>query len=123
VEGGERGHGGIDLGRERPEVRLDLRIARLDQSLGMPIALQRLTQGEEVLRPVVPHQGLGDGLRRGLDAVVPVAGEHRRVPLPREDRVEDGQTRDAGNVAEHMVQLEVHLGESLLQVRSVGAAS
>ena len=34
--------------------------------------------------------------------------------------VEDGETRDAGEVAQHVMELEVHLGDRLLHVLGVG---
>ena len=113
-------HGGIDLGREGLEERLHLRITRPEEPLVMAIGVQGLAQGEEVLRPVVAHERLGDGLRGGLDPAVAVLGQHLRIPLPRQDRVEDGQARDPGDVADRVVELEIHLGEGLLHVLGVG---
>jgi hypothetical protein len=80
--GRERVPGGIDRGSDRPEARLDLAVARPDEPLIMAVGVQRLPEGEEVLRPIVPDQGLGDRLRGSLDAVVAVAGEHVRIPPP-----------------------------------------
>ena len=57
---------------------------------------------------------------RTLDPAVAVPGQRLGVPLAGEDRVEDGQARDAGDVAEDMVELEVHLGEGLLDMLGVG---
>ena len=85
----------------------------------MPVRRQRLAQGEEVLRPVIAHERFGDGLPRRLDAVIAVPRKHGGVPLPGEKSVEDGEAGDPGDVAEDMVELEVHLGEGFLDVLGV----
>ncbi len=85
----------------------------------MAIGVQGLPQSEEVFRPVVAHQGLGDGRPRRFDPAVAVPGQHLGVSLPRQNRVEDRQARDPREVAEDVVELEVHLGEGLLHVLGV----
>jgi hypothetical protein len=114
--------GRIDLARERGEQALDLPVALGDQLLVVPVRPQGLPQGEEMFGPVVPDQGLGDRVRRSLDPVVAVAREHLRIPFAREDRLEDGEAGPPGDVAQHMVELEVHLGQGLLHVLDVDGA-
>lgn len=86
----------------------------------MPVRRERLAQGEEVFRPAVAPQSLGDRRRGRLDPPIAVPGQHVGVPLAGEDRVEDGQAGDPGQVAQDVVELEVHLGERLLHVLGVG---
>src|SRR5690606_33958860 len=69
-----------------------------------------------VLLAVVADQGLGDGGGAGLDAVVAQRGQSARVSLAGEDRVDDGQPGDAGQVADDVMQVQVHLVEGLLHV-------
>jgi hypothetical protein len=97
-------HGGIDLGLEGAEPGLDLGVALPDEPLVMPVGLEGLAQGEEVLGPVVAHESLGDGLPGGPDAAVAMLRQRVGVPLPGE---------------EHGMELEVHLGERLLDVLGV----
>jgi len=63
---------------------------------------------EEVLRPVVPTSGLGQGLPGGLEARGPGAGRGPPGPLPGQERVEDRQPRSPREVAEHVVELQGH---------------
>jgi hypothetical protein len=44
------------------------------------------------------------------------------LPLPRQDGFNDAQTTDPGDVAQHLVQLHIHLLERLLHVLTLNAA-
>ena len=83
------------------------------------VALQRLLQGEQVLCPPVAIQRLGDGRRVLLAPMIPSLGQLLRVAFPRKDRLDDRQARHAGNVADDVLQLDIHLGEGLLHVLDV----
>ena len=85
----------------------------------MTIGLQRLAEREEVLGPIIAHQRLRNGLRGGLDGAVAVLGQQLRVALPPENRVQDRQPRDPGDVAQDVMELEVHLVQRLLDVLDV----
>ena len=78
----------------------------------MPPGVQGLLDDEEVFVAPVTAQAAGQGVAAGFDAMVFERGELLRVTLAGED----GQTGDAGQVADDVVDLEVHLGEGLLQM-------
>ena len=52
-------------------------------------------------------------------AFLPQPGPLPRITLARQDRVEDRQPRDAGDVRQHLLQLEVPLRQRLLHVTEV----
>ena len=108
---------------ERSEHGLDLLIARGDELLVLFPQRVTLAQGEEVLLPPVAPQAFGDDFARGFDAMVLQTGQRHRIAFPREDRFEDGQARDAGEVADDVLELDVHLRERLVQmVHALGRA-
>lgn len=82
-----------------------------------------LAQAEEVFRAVVADEGFGDGLRRGFDPVIAQGGEGGWVAFACEDGVEDGEAGDAGDVADDVVKLKVHLGERLLDMLHVSGGA
>ena len=65
---------------------------------------------------VVPDEGFRDSLFTGLDSRVPQSSEIVRVALAIKNRVDNRQAGNAGNVADDMVELDVHLVESLLHM-------
>ena len=86
----------------------------------MPVRRQGLAQGEEVLRPVVPHERFGDGLPGGLDAAVAVRASTCGSRSPARIASRMARPVTPGDVAEDVVELEVHLVEGLLHVLGVG---
>jgi hypothetical protein len=73
-----------------------------------------------VLLAVVADQGLADGLGRGMAARVVVAGQLVRVALAGDDGADDPHPGGAAHVRDHVVRLQVHLRQRLLQVLDVG---
>jgi hypothetical protein len=94
---------------ELGQLPLDLPVTFGDQLLAVAVSSQRLSQGEQGLRSVNAHQGLGHGLGGGPDAPVSQLGQGFRVALAGQDRVQDRQTGGAGKIADHVVQLHIHL--------------
>ncbi len=76
-----------------------------DELLIVAIAVQRLLQGEQVLRPVVSHECLRDGLARALHANVTEVRQAQGITVACEDRIQDGQSTGTRDVAQHMMDL------------------
>ena len=112
-----------DRGGEAPAALRDLAIAGGDQVLGLPVGGQGLAAGEEVLRPVIPHPGLGEGLGRRLDAAITGLGQPLRVPLPIQNGVQNGESGHPGEVAQHGLQLAIQLGPGRLHMLGVGGGA
>ena len=98
------------------ELGVDARLAGLDLALQHVVARQRLLQSEQVLVTPVALKTGRDSRRTGLAAAVTVAGQHLAVPLAGHDRAHDRLAGLAHDVAQHVVQLHVHLQERLLNV-------
>src|ERR1700730_7207178 len=94
---------------EPPEKLGNLEIARADQFLVMTKRFQRLAEREQMLASVVSHQRLGDGIRAGLDPPVAECRQRMRVALTRQDGLHDRYPGHAGDIADHVVELQVHL--------------
>jgi hypothetical protein len=82
----------------------------------MAVSHQGLAKGEEMFVTVVSHQRFHDGLLRGSDAPVSEISQLLRITLTRQNGVEDGQTGGPGDVADHVMNLKVHLVQRLLHV-------
>jgi hypothetical protein len=119
---GGLGRLGRVLRGERRHLACRLRFALGDQRLVIAPRGERLAQGEEVLLAPVAAQRLGDRRLVGLAAVVAQARQHRAVALALADRVEDREPGLAGEVADHVVQMEVHLIERFLHALQMFAA-
>ena len=119
--GGRHGdEGGVDPGIHALEIGLDLLVALVDLGGVDIIELEGLAQGEQVLGAVIADQGLGDGLPGGLDAEIAQGGQPLRIALSGEKGADDAQAGDAGDVADHVVELEIHLDQGFLHVLDVG---
>jgi hypothetical protein len=105
------------------DVGLDRCIARGQLALISVEELEVLLQHEDVLGAVMPGEGCRDLGLRGLTPVVPMLGEGVGVRLPRDDVAENAQPGDAGDVADHDGELEVHLDQRLLHALDVGGGA
>jgi hypothetical protein len=81
-----------------------------------PVQFQRLAQREQMLFPPVAVQRLYDRFNGSLDARVAKFGQRRGVALAGEYRVENGKARRARYVADHVVNLQIHLRERLMKM-------
>jgi hypothetical protein len=97
----------------------DPRIAFRDLLLVEIVQVQGLSQGEDVLFPVVADQGLANRLDRGVAPAVPIRGQGVRVALARHECPDDAHPGRPGDVRDDVVDLQVHLGQRLLHVLDV----
>ena len=79
-----------------------------------------LLQHEDVLGAVVTGEGRGDLDLGCLTPMVPMLREGVGIRLARDDVTENAQAGDAGDVADHDGELEVHLDQRLLHALDVG---
>jgi len=99
---------------------LDARVAFGDFRLIKVVQLNSLRESKDVLLPVVADQRLADRFDGGMTAWVAHGGQCRRVALSSHDRADDGHAGHAGDVGHHVMELQVHLRQSLLHVLDVG---
>ena len=118
---GQRFGLGIGSAGEGGELLLDLQIALTDLGLVEAPGFEGLAQGEEMFGPVVADQGFFDGGIGSLDAVVFEFNQLLWATFAGQNRVEHGLTGGSDDVADDVVQLQVHLGERLLDVLHVFA--
>ena len=83
------------------------------------VQLQRVAEGEDVLGAIVPRERLADGLLRGGAPDVAVLGQRVGRVVAGDDGPDDAHARDARDVGDDVVQLDVHLHERLLHVLNV----
>ncbi|MCY1371411.1 hypothetical protein D9M69_585510 [compost metagenome] len=94
----------------------NLLVAQFELCLIGVVHGQRLRQGKHMLGLVVAHQGALDGVSARLAAGVAQGGQLRRVALAGDNGPDDPHARGPGDVGDHMVQLQIHVGERLLHV-------
>ena len=111
------------LGIEACEHGLDLLVASGNLALKMPVAFQGLLQAKEMLRTVIAHQTFGHDLATGFNARVAQAGEPGGFAFSQEDGIDNGQPAESGDVTNDIVQLEIHLGESLLHEKHLARSA
>nr|WP_244527374.1 hypothetical protein [Pseudomonas borbori] len=75
-----------------------------------------MRQSKDVLRLVVANQGTLDGLNARLAPGIAHGCQCRSVSLAGDNRTDDPHTCSPSNVGDHMVQLQIHVGERLLHV-------
>jgi hypothetical protein len=72
-----------------------------------------------MLRPVVSNQSLRHLVPRALHPTMTELRQRYGIALAREDGIENRLATGSADVAEHMVELQVHLIERLLHVQDV----
>ena len=72
-----------------------------------------------MLRPVIPDQRSGDHFFACPYAFMAKLGQRYRIPFTGEDGVYNRQPGQAGDVADDVMQLQIHLIQSLLHVIDV----
>ncbi|MNO70766.1 hypothetical protein D3C76_616620 [compost metagenome] len=73
-----------------------------------------------MLRLVVTDQRMLDSLDARLTTQVAHGGEHRGIALTGDNGTDDPHTSVPGDGTDHMVQLQIHVGERLLHVLNMG---
>src|SRR5258708_38023353 len=74
-----------------------------DQLLVVAVSLQRLLQGEQMLRPVVSDQSLRHLVTRALHPTMTKLCQCYGIALARKDGIENRLATRSGEVAEHIV--------------------
>jgi hypothetical protein len=72
-----------------------------------------------MLRSVVSHEGLRHLVPRAFHPTMTELGQFDGIALAPEDGIENGLATGSGDVAEHVVELQVHPAERLLHVQNV----
>ena len=90
-------------------------IAGIDLLLVMEPGVVGLAEGEEMFGEPVAVEAAGDDIFGSFDAWILERGQGERIALPGEDGLEDGLAGDAGEIADDVVELNIHLGERLLE--------
>jgi hypothetical protein len=73
------------------------------------VQLQGLSQREHVLGSVVSGQGVPNRLDGSFAPHVAMSGERVGIRLAGDDLPQDLHAGDAGDVRDHVVQLQIHL--------------
>jgi hypothetical protein len=109
---------GVDLHvrHKRLETRFNLLLTRLQLLLQKLILLKGLLQCKEMLGAPVPFQGLGDRSLIVFATPIAVEGQALGIALAGEDGADNLYTRLAGNITDHLSQLEIHLLKSFLHM-------
>ena len=105
---------------EGGQLGLDLAIALGDEGLVMAPGSQGLLEDKEQFGAPIALEGAGDQIAGSFDAMVFEGGQLLGIALAGEDGIEDGQAGDAGQVADDVMDLDIHLGEGFLEVLDVG---
>src|SRR5271157_2188386 len=72
-----------------------------------------------MLWPVVSNESLGHLVPRAFHPTMTEVRQFDGIALARKDRIKNRLSTGSGDVAEHMVELQVHLAERLLHVQDV----
>jgi len=73
-----------------------------------------------MLRPIITNQRFGDHLLARFDALVAESGEPACIAFTRQNGVPDRQSSQTGDVADYVMQLQIHLVQCFLHVVDVG---
>jgi hypothetical protein len=108
--------------RQLSELGVDGFVAVGDLALIELEGLKVLTQREQVFGAVIPGQRRNDLQFAGFATTVAMGRQLMRVAYPGQDVPHNRHAGYAGDVAEHVMQLEVHLGQGFLNPINAGGA-
>ncbi len=100
----------------------NLPVAVADEVLIMPMALQRLLQREQMFGSVVSLQRRHDALLAGFHPPMAQLRQPARIPLPCQNGVHNRKPAHPCQIAQHPVDLYVHLIQRLLHVLDVAGS-
>ena len=106
----------IAQGIKGVEDALDFLIAGRDVVMRNIIQREGLGERADMVRPLIPLQRFGNGVRTGCDARVPIRREGLRVALSSDDRTENAPPRHACHITHHVVQVKMHVIQRLAHV-------
>src|SRR5262249_49200601 len=93
---------------------LDFQIAVYDLWLIDAIQISGLTEGKQMLRPPVAFDRFSNGLGVSFDVRIPQLGEFCAVSLSSQDGVDHGKASHPSDVADDMMDLQIHLRQRLV---------
>jgi hypothetical protein len=105
----------VDAGIQCSELGLDVLIAGMDLLLVMAPGVVGLAEGKEMFWEPVAEEAAGDDISGDFDAWIFEGGQCERIALAGKDGLQDGLTGDAGKIADDVVELNIHLGERLVE--------
>ena len=82
----------------------------------MPVARQGLPQREQMFRPVVSFQCLHNLFLTGTHPAIAQLCQLVPIPLPSQNRLYYGEPAGPGDIAQHPMDLHVHLVQRFLPV-------
>ena len=85
-------------------------------TLVMLVHLPRLLQREKVLTTPIALQRFANRFFAGFDMRVPQLRQLLRIALPTHDGIHDGQSGQPSDVADHLMDLHIHLRQRFLHV-------
>ena len=92
------------------------RVDFLDQLLVIPVGFKGLAEREQVLLAVVADQRFHDGLFTGANARVTQLSQLKRIAFSGKDCVHDGQAGGSIEIADDVMNLQIHPIQRLLHV-------
>ena len=111
--------GGVDPALETLEHAFDFDIAGGDQLLAITPGVEALAQREEMFAPVIAHEAARNRVGGGFDPPISKARQLVWIALALQNGIDDPQSRDARDVCNHVVDLDIHLRERLLNMLDV----
>jgi hypothetical protein len=105
----------VDAGIQFGELGLDVLIAGGDLMLVMEPGVVGLAEGEEMFGEPVAVETARDDISGSFDVWVFEGGQGEGIALAGEDGLKDGLAGDAGEIADDVVELNIHLGERLVE--------
>src|SRR5215470_4309972 len=72
-----------------------------------------------MLRPVIAFESFGDFLAWTLHTLVTQLSKRDRIPFALENGIQNSLAADPGDIAQNVMDLDVHLAERLLHVHDV----
>ena len=105
----------VGAGIQFGELGLDMLVAGGDLMLVMEPSVVGLAEGEEMFWEPVAVETASDDIFGSFDVGIFEGGQGEGIALAGEDGLQDGLAGDAGEIADDVVELNIHLGERLVE--------